>query len=206
MGSFRFLIGIISIFVLIFFSFAASAFAQEKTDNWIYSGKNNNGFRELSTYRNFKILGHDCTAKISFGFNCTPDPSPRGSHSGMVIDVKILNHKSVPEFHFDDFEGPDPETDRIVSNDLMTLKLENNNKTIRYSCIPNGWQSEGGFSFGFGEFNENLKVVNEIIAGAKSMVIAISDSRNPKIRIVIPILFSGNHDIFLFKALTDGLH
>lgn len=194
------------ILFLIVFSMEKCSFAQEVSEEWVYKGRMNTGFRELSTFRKVLFSGQDCTVKISFGFNCTPNFPIGDVHSGIVIEVKILNHERFPDFHFDDFEGPDPETDRIASGDLMTIKIENSGSVHRYSCNPNGWQSEGGFSFGFGGFDGNKKLVNEILAGARSMVIGISDSRNPGKRMVIPVLFSGNHDVFLFKALTEGLN
>ena len=181
---------------------AITAQGQAAPAKW-ESTRSDNGTRYLTYTSTATLLGK--TVPVSVGFYCDPAPSKNDIHGVIGFDVYVGAVAKLKPFNFDDFEGPDARTGK-----LMSVTIHRKGKpALSYKLAPNGaTPSEGNFVFGIADesrrANSDSKTILKALAdNGESMQISITDPRNAKLKLEISVPVADRQTEF--KALLVGL-
>lgn len=178
---------------------------QPNGGKWVYTTSKDGG-RTLTVDQPAVILGQPEMIRVEF--SCSFDSPKEDLHGALSIQLTIPNSPKFPQFHFDDFEGPDS---AIGSRKLMNFQTTLKGKVTKVAVSPSGSLTDelkDGFKFEASEFSSKRhspvrKVFDEIKAGAEFLEIAITDSKDPKTVIVAKVPLLGEQE--QFQALLAGL-
>jgi hypothetical protein len=150
------------------------------------------------------VLGVPCTSRLKF--MCTQDQ--KGATGYLSMEFTITPYSRIAGFDFEFFEGPDAP---IGGKKLLIITLAKAGKQIRFQESLGGWVSaeiEDGFVFGSGTPTKNRngymrKVINQIIGGAETIEVAVTDGKNPSK--VVSVIFPAAKGRESFKSLLKGI-
>jgi hypothetical protein len=179
-----------------------TAHGQTTNAKW-ESRRSDNGTRYLTYSASTTLLGK--VSPFSVSFFCDPAPSKNGVHGAIGFDVQIRGVARLKPFNFNDFEGPDATTGKLM---LVTVNRKGK-PVLMLKLAPNGaTPQEGDFVFGIADesraaLSDAKTVLKAIADNGESIQIAIADSRNPKLKLEFDVPVSDRQSEF--KALLLGL-
>lgn len=121
---------------------------------------------------------------VSVEFRCDPTWD-KNSAGTLGFDISLKNPARLKGFPFNDFEGPDAQASAVVQA-VVTRKAK---PPLTLKMNGGGWYSEEKtFVFGVSEVSKKSQSTPKTLLraladeGAESLLITISDPRNPKLR------------------------
>ena len=183
---------------------AIAVTAQDKSTNAKWeSTRSDNGTRYLTYTASATLLGK--LTPFSVSFFCDPAPSKNDIHGALGFDLQIRGVDRLKPFNFNDFEGPDARTGR-----LMRVTVNRKGRPIlALKLAPNGaTPQEGDFAFGIADESrvvrsDSKSILRAIADNGESMQVTITDSRNPKLKLEFDIPVADKQAEF--NALLLGL-
>jgi hypothetical protein len=172
-------------------------------EQWKFS-VNQYDLRETYIDQQAVVLGVPCNSRLKF--ICTQDQ--KGATGCLSMEFTIAPYSKIAGFDFEFFEGPDAP---VGGKKLMSITLAKDGKQTRIQESPGGWVSaeiEDGFVFGYATPTKNRngymrKVINQIIGGAETIEVAVTDGKNPSkvVSVIFPVV-NGRES---FKSLLKGI-
>jgi hypothetical protein len=110
----------------------------------------------------------------------TRGAGPRPTYS---FDLRIADVSTIPEFHFNEFEGPDSN----AKGNLLTLQTINTPRPFNFSFCPTGGYVDSpndGFSIGGYQnlaHDPLIDLIKSASNGHGELVVLLRDFKNPKI-------------------------
>lgn len=161
---------------LVILTLASNASCQSHSgDRWLLQ-VNTAGRAELTSNSVATISGKQYSCSLTFY-------KPKDAKIMYSLDFRIAGVGQIPNFHFDDFEGPDAQ----VHEPLMTMSLLVDGKEkYRTSFCPTGAYVDtpsDGFSFGLyseGDRSPISQLIRSVTTGAGILRIYIIDSKGSK--------------------------
>ena len=197
-----------SLFLAVFAVAAMSPFVQVQAEGATgrYS-ESKDGDRRLVIATTAAVSGKAVPAQLSFSSGL--DHPKENAFGALAIVLTIADPSALKSFHFDDFEGPDS---AIGGRKLMHFRILASGKATAIDVVPSGSyvdvQGKETFAFEASELaakrrSAERQVIEALGAGAETLEISVSDSRDKQLAIVVklPVAAEREH----FKALlTTG--
>jgi hypothetical protein len=143
------------------------------------------GARELTTESRAQVGGKEAQAKLKL--YCMPKDE-KDLHGAIGIEFTILGADKLPQFHFDDFDGPDPV---IGARRLMEITVTKPTGSQVSTVTPSG--SFPGLGLDVFVFSLNAmsrekhskprEILQDLLAGGSGLGIVLTDSKDPKTKI-----------------------
>ncbi len=144
--------------------------------------------------------------KFTVSFYCNPY-NDKVSIGALGFDLTVAKAPTLTSFNFDDFEGPDA---TAAAKKLVEVIVKRGGKTTltMKERASGSYQENDAFMFGVSNLNRDAKndiktLLRELAAGADSVKIAITDSRNAATKLIFEVPVQGKQAEF--SKLLIGL-
>lgn len=178
----------------------------QAADAWKFT-EEKDGSGSLTLVKSAGLLGKPGAVHVSFS---SGRDNPRENTFGALsITLTVDNPVAYPQFHFDDFEGPDS---AIGKKKLMKFRILANGKATSVDVSPAGsylaLDGKTQFTFEASEFiskrqSPERKVFDALSAGADELEITVTDSRDARTALTVKVPVAGEKEHF--KAMLKGV-
>jgi hypothetical protein len=180
---------------------APPAHAQPAAGTWATSVEES-GTRYLRYSATVPLLGKPTAVTVAFFCNPTRSANANGT---LGFELHILKIAPLSSFHFSDFEGPDAE---VPGRPLSVTVTRPGAAPLSLGFAPNGsTPDEGQFAFGVADLSHvastEKTLLQALAAGAESVRIVVSDSRNPQLKLDLAVPVAGTQAAF--QTLLTGV-
>jgi len=184
------------------FFLAAALLTIAATDAYAQSGR----WSPLTTANASSTLTYTAEApilrkpgKFIVSFYCNPY-NGKNSSGAIGFNLTVAHATTLTPFNFDDFEGPDA---TAAAKQLVEVIVKRGGKTTftMKESASGSYQENEAFMFGVSKLNKvarsNVKtLLRELAAGADSLQITITDSRNAAIKLLFEVPVHGKQAEF----------
>lgn len=144
--------------------------------------------------------------KIALSFYCDTTET-KNEHGALGFDLHISDLAPLAAFDFNAFEGPDATT---AGKKLLRTTLYRQGKVVQtLDFSPSGFiTAPGSFDFGVSAITAEPKsdakaLLQALAEGADILMISVTDSADPKLKLEFPVAVSGKGE--LFQTLLKGV-